>query len=171
MLSSQLPVSEYNPFYRTYVDALGEVELLPELEKGRDTFTGLLEGLPEAKLSFAYAEGKWTLAELLMHVVDAERIFQYRALRFARNDKTPLPGFDQDVYVPQSNANQKTKEEILDEYKVVRQSTITLFKSFDDDALERIGIASDSQMSTRAMGFVICGHQAHHLRIIQERYL
>lgn len=171
MLSSELPASEYNPYYRAYVDALGEVELLPELERGRDVFIAFLQELPEAKLDFAYAEGKWTLAELLMHVVDAERVFQYRALRFARNDKTPLAGFDQDVYVPQSNADKKTKEEILTEYTAVRESTITLFKSFDNNALKRIGVASDSEMSTRAMGFVICGHQAHHLRISQERYL
>ncbi len=171
MFSSELPASEYNPYYRAYVDALGEVELLPELEKGRDVFVAFLQELPETKLKYAYAEGKWTLAELLMHVVDAERVFQYRALRFARNDKTPLAGFDQDVYVPQSNANRKTKEEILDEYKAVRQSTITLFNSFNDNALQRIGTASGYGMSTRAMGFIICGHQAHHLRIVRERYL
>nr|WP_298926867.1 DinB family protein [uncultured Allomuricauda sp.] len=170
MRSTDLPVSEYNPYYHTYILALGDVNLMVSLKEGEKDFSFFMEGLPEGKLNYSYGEGKWTLAEVLMHIIDAERVFQYRALRFGRNDDTPLAGFDQDVYVPQSNASGKTKKEILDEYQAVRNGTISLFKSFDDDALKRIGTASDSNMSTRAMGFIICGHQAHHLKIIRERY-
>lgn len=172
MVRSELPSSEYNPFYHNYVLALGEeVTLSGELESGRDEFLSALKDIPNEKLSYAYADGKWTLAELLGHIIDAERVFQYRALRFARNDKTPLPGFDQDEYVPQSNASTRTKQELLEEYRAVRESTILLFKSFDDAVLKRVGVASGSKMSVRAMGFIICGHQAHHLKIIRERYL
>lgn len=170
MHSSDLPVSEYNPYYHTYILALGDVNLMDSLKGGKESFTSFMEELSEEKLNYSYGEGKWTLAEVLMHIIDAERVFQYRALRFGRNDDTPLAGFDQDVYVPQSNASRKTKSEILDEYQAVRNGTISLFKSFDDDALKRIGMASDSKMSTRAMGFIICGHQVHHLKIIRERY-
>lgn len=170
MRSSDLPVSEYNPYYHTYILALGDINLMDGFEDGKNNFISFIEELPEEKLNYSYAEGKWTLAEVLMHIIDAERVFQYRALRFARNDNTPLAGFDQDIYVPQSNASKKMKKEILDEYLTVRNSTISLFKSFDDAVLKRIGMASDSKMSTRAMGFIICGHQAHHLKIIRERY-
>ncbi|MGW9686181.1 DinB family protein [Flagellimonas sp. 2504JD1-5] len=171
MLASELSPSEYNPFYHNYVLSVGENPLLIELEQGRDRLISFLENLPENKLGYAYADGKWTLAELLVHVIDAERVFQYRALRFARNDKTALAGFDQDIYVPQSNVDSKSKQDILEEYKTVRESTITLFRSFDEEALKRVGMASGSEMSTRAMGFIICGHQAHHLKIVHERYL
>ncbi|MEX0312620.1 MAG: DinB family protein [Allomuricauda sp.] len=171
MLVSDLSASEYNPFYHNYILSVGNENLLTEMEKGRDEFIACLEGIPDEKLSYAYAEGKWTLAELIVHVIDAERVFQYRALRFSRNDKTPLAGFDQDIYVPQSNAGNRSKQELLQEYTTVRESTLSLFRSLDEEALQRIGIASGSEMSTRAMGFVICGHQAHHLKIVRERYL
>ncbi|WP_190808620.1 DinB family protein [Flagellimonas sp. S3867] len=171
MRVSDLSTSEYNPFYHNYILSAGENTLLAELKNGKAELISFLENLAEDKLGHAYADGKWTLAELLIHIIDAERVFQYRALRFARNDKTALAGFDQDVYVPQSNAGARTKQDIIEEYKTVRASTQSLFRSFDDEALKRVGVASGSEMSTRAMGFIICGHQAHHLKIIHERYL
>ncbi|MER3373646.1 MAG: DinB family protein [Allomuricauda sp.] len=171
MLRSELPTSEYNPFYHTYILALGDVGLIQELNRGRDEFLALLEEIPKSKLGYAYAEGKWTLAELLLHILDAERVFQYRALCFARNDKTALPGFDQDEYVPQSNAAARTTDDLMQEYKAIRESTLCLFNSFDEDVLKRIGVSSGSRMSVRALGFIISGHQAHHVKIIRERYL
>ncbi|WP_108425582.1 DinB family protein [Flagellimonas amoyensis] len=171
MFLSELPTSDYNPYYHTYIMALGEVSLMDALLVGKEGFLSLLEKIPESKLSFAYAEEKWSLAEALVHMIDTERIFQYRALRFARNDKVDLPGFDQDLYVPYSNAGSRTVQDLMAEYRAVRDSTITLFKSFDDEALKRKGVASGSPMSVRAMGFIISGHQAHHVRIIKERYL
>lgn len=171
MLLSGLPTSEYNPYYRTYTMALGEVSLMDALVDGKEELLSLMEKIPEEKLSFAYAEGKWTLAEALVHILDTERVFQYRALRFARNDKVDLPGFDQEVFVPYSNSGSRTVQDLMAEYKAVRDSTIALFKSFDEEALMRKGVASGSPMSVRAMGFIISGHQAHHIRIIRERYL
>lgn len=171
MLSSELPISEYNSFYHTYILALGEVTLMEELENGKEAFLSVLKDVDSDALNYAYADGKWTLAEVLMHIIDAERVFQYRALRFARNDSTPLPGFDQNVFIKGLNISGKAKNEIRSEYEAVRNATINLFKSFNTDVLKRVGIASDSEMSVRAMGFIICGHQAHHLTIIRERYL
>lgn len=171
MLISELPISEYNPFYHTYILALGDVNLLEELENGKQAFVSLMKDIDDSTLNYAYADGKWTLAEVLMHIIDAERVFQYRALRFSRNDRTPLPGFDQNVFVSGSNASKKLKEEIIQEYETVRNATLDLFKSFSSDVLKRVGIASDSEMSVRAMGFIISGHQAHHLNIIRKRYL
>ncbi|MCK0159507.1 DinB family protein [Allomuricauda sp. F6463D] len=171
MLLSELPPSEYNPFYRTYIMALGDVDLFEELKAGRSDFLSLLEKIPEGKLHFAYEKGKWTLAESIVHMLDTERIFQYRSLCIARNDKTLLPGFDQDDYVPFSNPTNRTKNDLIEEYLAVRGATATLFSSFDEEALKRVGTASGSKISVRAMGFIISGHQAHHIRIIEERYL
>nr|WP_321412933.1 DinB family protein [uncultured Allomuricauda sp.] len=171
MVLSELPSSEYNPFYQTYIMALGNVDLHEELKNGKDKLVSVFEEIPEEKLNYAYAEDKWSLAEALVHMLDTERIFQYRALCFARNDKTPLPGFDQDTYVPFSKAGNRSKQSLVTEYKTVRDATISLFSSFDDESLRRIGLSSGSKMSVRALGFIICGHQAHHLRIIKERYL
>ena len=171
MLLSELPTSEYNPFYQTYVMALGDVDLLDELRNGKQVLLSLLEEIPEEKLTYAYAEGKWTLAEALVHMLDTERIFQYRALCIARNDKSEFPGFDQDAYVPVSNANNRSKKDLINEYVAVRDSSITLFASLDEEALKRVGVASGSKMSVRALGFITSGHQAHHVRILRERYL
>ena len=171
MLLSELPTSEYNPFYHTYVMALGNVDLLDELRNGKQVLLSLLEEIPEEKLTYAYAEGKWTLAEALVHMLDTERIFQYRALCIARNDKSEFPGFDQDAYVPVSNANNRSKKDLINEYVAVRDSSITLFASLDEEALKRVGVASGSKMSVRALGFITSGHQAHHVRILRERYL
>ena len=171
MLLSELPTSEYNPFYHTYVMALGDVDLLDELRNGKQVLLSLLEEIPEEKLTYAYAEDKWTLAEALVHMLDTERIFQYRALCIARNDKSEFPGFDQDAYVPVSNANNRSKKDLINEYVAVRDSSITLFASLDEEALKRVGVASGSKMSVRALGFITSGHQAHHVRILRERYL
>ena len=171
MLLSELPTSEYNPFYHTYVMALGNVDLLDELRNGKQVLFSLLEEIPEEKLTYAYAEGKWTLAEALVHMLDTERIFQYRALCIARNDKSEFPGFDQEAYVPVSNANNRSKKDLIDEYVAVRDSSITLFASLDEEALKRVGVASGSKMSVRALGFITSGHQAHHVHILRERYL
>ena len=171
MLLSELPTSEYNPFYHTYVMALGNVDLLDELRNGKQVLLSLLEEIPEEKLTYAYAEGKWTLAEALVHMLDTERIFQYRALCIARNDKSEFPGFDQDAYVPVSNANNRSKKDLINEYVAVRDSSITLFASLDEEALKRVGVASGSKMSVRALGFITSGHQAHHVHILRERYL
>ena len=117
-----------------------------------------------------YAKGKWTLKEILAHLIDSERVFAYRALRFARGDQAHLAGFEQDDYVLESNASNRTVDELYQEFKVVRESSICLFNSLNDKMLQRSGTASDNHVSVVALGFIICGHVIHHQRIIEERY-
>jgi uncharacterized damage-inducible protein DinB len=171
MKTSQLKDHEYNPYYKAYIEALGEVELMDTLKKQMLNYPEFLASIPKGKLTYRYAEGKWTVAEVLLHVLDSERVFQYRALRFARKDSTPLPGFDQDAYVPNSGANSRSLDSIIDEYKAIRSSTIALFESFDKDVLKEKGVASNAAMSVGALGFIMCGHQKHHRNILRERYL
>lgn len=141
------------------------------LEQGKTDFLSFLEGLPPSRLSHAYALGKWTLAEVLVHILDTERVFQYRALRFARRDRTDLPGFDQNAYVPNSKAAKRKLPDIKAEFSAIRDSSILLFQSLDREDLSQMGMANGLSMGVAAMGFIICGHQAHHQKIIRERYL
>ncbi len=171
MKVSELELPEGNPYYKKYIDTLGEVELMDVMTGQLTNFPQFIKSIPEEKFRYAYAEGKWTIAEVFGHITDTERIFQYRALRFSRNDLTPLMGFEQDDYVPESFANEKSNEEAIDDYKAVRSSTLSLFSQFDDEVLKRVGTASGMPMSVAALGFMICGHQRHHRNILRERYL
>ncbi len=171
MRTSDLNPDDYLPFSQPYIDAVGEQELMDLMMRQHHHFPQFIESIREEKLSFAYEEYKWTVLEVLVHIIDAERIFQYRALRFARKDPTPLPGFDQDLYVPNSMANGRTKKDITEEYKIVRGSTIALFSTFNDEVLRRYGTASNGKMTVAALGFMCCGHQKHHRNILRERYL
>lgn len=171
MNTKELNDHEYAPFYKPYVDALGEVNLFDILEDSLELTLKLLADLPEEKLTYRYARKKWTIKELLQHIIDAERVLSYRALRFSRNDATDLQGFDEDWYVANSNGNERDFSDILEEFMLVRKSSIALFKSFEDKMTPMIGTANGSEMSVRALGFVIAGHHMHHLKIIQEKYL
>ncbi len=171
MKTSELNTGDYHPFYQPYINALGEVDLLEQLKRQRENFPKFIASIPDEKWQYAYAEGKWTIAQVLVHVIDAERVFQYRALCMGRNDKTPLPGFDQDAYVPHSRAEKRTKEDVIEEYKAVRTSTIMLFSFFEEEDLKKIGNANDVPMSVGALGFMCCGHQRHHRNGLRERYL
>ncbi|UOB17421.1 DinB family protein [Abyssalbus ytuae] len=168
---SQITYKEYSTFFSTYINKLEDVELLAELEEGRKRFKELIIAIPPGKLYKAYEKDKWSLAEVLMHCIDTERVFQYRVLRIARNDKTDLRGFNQDDFVPFSNANSRTAEDLLEEYNIVRDSSIFLVKNLTENDLLRTGIVEGEKISARAMAFIICGHQLHHEKIIRERYL
>ena len=145
--------------------------MIENLVDSQQKFEDILLNVPTDKHSFAYAEDKWTLKELIQHIIDTERIFCYRALCFSRNDKTSLPGFDQDIFIEHGNANDRSYVALLDEMKAVRSATIHLFNSFSDEALKRVGVGSGNDMSVRAAGIIISGHQNHHVRIAEERYL
>lgn len=131
----------------------------------------MLRKVPEEKHIFSYAQGKWTLKEVIQHIIDTERIFCYRALCFARNDKTSLSGFDQDVFAYNDNANDRNYFDLLDEMDILRKSSIQLYKSFSSVALLRIGVASDRNISVRALGYLFFGHQLHPLNVLIDRYL
>lgn len=171
MNSNQLTKEEYSVFYAPYFATLENVELLEELEISVHRLIRFVQEIPMDKFDYRYAEGKWTIKDILQHLIDAERIFSYRALRFARNDNTALPGFDEEMYADAAKGNQRNIQELLTEMATVRQATLSLFKTFSDDVLLQRGTASENEMSVRALGFVIIGHQNHHQSIFKERYL
>ena len=171
MNSNQLPENEYSKFNATYINALDNVNLIEELEICLHDFIKFVQNIPMDKFDYRYAEGKWTIKDIIQHIIDAERIFSYRALRISRNDKTPLPGFEENDYVENTNANVRSIQELLTEMATVRQSTLLLFKSFTEEQLQLVGIASNHPISVRAIGFLVIGHQKHHQRIFKERYL
>lgn len=145
--------------------------LLAHLTDGFTRVKKLILSLPAEKLLYKYATNKWTIKEILVHIIDDERIYAYRALCFARNEKTALPGFEQDDYVAFSNANDRSISSILQEYEAVRNATIALFEGLDEVALLRVGVANSNKASVRALGYHIAGHELHHINIIRERYL
>lgn len=171
VLAKDLQSDEFASFYKPYIEKVGNDDLITILNKSGEDLIFFLNSIPAEKLEYSYAEGKWTIKEVLLHIIDAERIFCYRALRFARNDKTSLQGFDENNYVPESFANSRTIGSLIDEYKKQRASTLALFSSFSEDIMKRKGIANENYMSIRALGFVICGHEKHHCEVIKERYL
>lgn len=172
MKPSQLQPSEYASYYGNYIAQVSEeYTLIEELEISLHRFIKFVQNIPMDKFDYRYAEGKWTIKDIIQHIIDAERVFAYRALRFARNDKTALPGFEENDYVAEANSGKRTIMELLTELSAVRHATLLLFKSFNSEQMLRSGIASNNPMSVRALGFVIIGHQNHHQKIFEERYL
>ena len=171
MKASQLSKLEYGPYYKGYIDLAGNDLLIDGLTNSLKEHLDFFNSIPEEKMNWAYAEGKWTIKELIVHLIDTERVFAYRALRCARQDKTDLPGFDQDEYVEASGANERSSKDIIEEYQSVRETTIHLYRSFTETMMEEIGTANGNPMSPRALGFIMIGHERHHANIIKERYL
>ena len=163
--------SEYAPFYSGYIAAVPEGDVLEVLRTGGRELHDTAVAIPEQRGGFRYAEDKWTIRELLGHVIDAERIFTYRALRIARGDVTPLPGFDENDYVRTADSDSRTIASLAREFGVVRESTVQLFQSLPSDAWVRRGVASGKEISVRALAYIVAGHPQHHLRILRERYL
>lgn len=163
---------EFAPFYANYVaKAKGDLSIVDGLIQQSRMVDEFFKLIPNDKLDYRYLEGKWTVKDILLHLIDAERIFAYRALRISRNDKTELPGFEENDYVVEANASDRSLSSLLEEYKMVRNSTICLFKSFSNEQMVRLGVASNCSVSVRAIGVIIQGHEKHHLEIIKERYL
>ncbi len=171
MRTSQLSENEYSTFNATYIKAAGEVDLIQELEICLHEFIHFVQNIPMEKFDYRYAEGKWTIKEIIQHIIDTERIFAYRALRISRNDTTPLPGFEENDYAKNTEGNLRSLQDLLTELSAVRHSNLLLFKSFSEDQLKRVGVASESPISVRAIGFMLIGHQKHHQKVFGERYL
>lgn len=165
--------SEYNPYFQPYLSIYTSQNksIIEGLQLSQAELMNLVQALPKGRDMYRYEEGKWTLKELLLHCIDTERVFNYRALRIARNDQNNLLGFDQDEFNEYANANERTLASLVDEFKALRSSTIALFDNLDEDALLRMGKASGSEISVRAIGYIISGHLQHHLNIFKERYL
>lgn len=163
---------EYAPYTIRYIGLLPDDGLvLQHLADNLKATSEFILSLPEEKLAFRYAEGKWTIKEILVHLIDDERIYAYRALRFARNDQTELPGFEQDDYAAYSGANERDVRHILQEFATVRRATLSLFEGLPPEAFVRAGTADGKIMSVRAAAYHIAGHELCHLNIIRERYL
>lgn len=163
--------TEFAPDFAKYTSLVPDGDIVAILRNQLDETTTLLRSIPEARGGMRYAEGKWTIKELIGHVIDGERVFAYRALRFARGDATPLPGFDQDVFMSGAPFANVTLAELIAELASVRQATIFLFAHLDDDAWSRRGVASDSEVTVRALAHIISGHELYHREILQSRYL
>lgn len=163
--------AEYPTFYAGYVNGMAEGNLLAMLESQIEEIAGTLGALPDSRGDFAYAPGKWTLKEVVGHIADAERIFSYRALRIARGDETPLPGFDEKAYVPNSGAGARSLASLVGELRAIRASTQALLRDLPADSVNRKGTASGGSVTVRAIAWIIAGHAAHHFRIIRDRYL
>jgi len=162
--------SEYAAYYGRYISLVEGSDVVASLEEQPGETLLLLSGLTEEQGDYRYAPGKWSIKEMLGHIIDAERVFCYRALRFARNDRTPLASFEQDEYVRSGNFGDCRLSDLIEEFIAVRRATVWLFRHLSADAWMRIGIASDNPVSVRALAYIVAGHELHHRRILQEKY-
>lgn len=161
----------YPVYFSNYIKHVQEDNLLDAFAKQAPIITEFFESLAPEKADFAYAPGKWTLKELLQHTIDTERIFAYRSLCIARKETQSLPGYDENVYVDNSYANNRNWADMIKEFKLVRQTTEILFQSFNDNVYNHVGLSSNNPVTVNALGFIIVGHVYHHINVIKERYL
>lgn len=172
MKVTDIQPAEYAPYQEAYIKLVNdEWNLTEELEVSLHNFIHFVREIPMDKYDYRYAEGKWVIKDIIQHVIDSERIFAYRALRIARGDKTPLPGFEENDYAASANAEKRHLQDLLTELSIVRQGNIFMFKSFTQEELARTGTASGYTVSARALGFLLIGHQNHHMNVFKERYL
>lgn len=168
---SNIDLSRVPSYYHRYIERASMDDLPAALQKHFNNINPLLESLPQEKWNYRYAEGKWSIKEMVQHLIDAERIFCYRALCFARKDKTPLPGFDENEYALNSNADQRKPVDLVKELAMVNLSTIQLFNSFDESQLDQDGVANGKSVYVKAIAYIIIGHVLHHKAVLEERYL
>ncbi len=161
----------YPPYFQKYIDLVPDENLLTGFINQTPAIQTLLHGITEDKATYSYAPGKWTLKDLLQHIIDTERIFAYRAVCFARLETTPLPGFDENTYAANANAGLRSWQNLSEEFLAVRTSTNLLFKNFTKNELDRTGVANNIVTSVASMGFITLGHVYHHIKIVEERYL
>ena len=158
-------------FFKTYINAIHENDLREALINNTRRFRKLLKKIPRKKIDYAYAEGKWTIRELLQHIIDSERVFVYRALTFSRRDTVQLPGFDENAWAGTAKASQRKWRDLVNEFSALRAATELFFTSLNEEQLLQSGNANNNLISVAGLGFVTAGHVAHHMRIIRERYL
>ncbi|ACU64189.1 DinB family protein [Chitinophaga pinensis] len=170
MISRPQP-GEFMPYQEVYINSVGDAEVPAITEELKDSTYAFFSKIPEEKGSYAYAPGKWTIKETLGHMIDTERVFAYRLMCFARGEQQALPGFEQDDYVLNSFANDRSLQELANEFRVVRESTIYLLRNLKKEQETIMGISSGNPISIRTLAYIIPGHELHHLRILKERYL
>lgn len=171
-LTTQRPdAGEYAPYFGKYVELVPGSDLVSALRSEIAETVATLRAVSDADSLRRYDDGKWSLREVVGHMIDTERIFAYRALRIARGDATPLPGFDQDPYIATARFDERKWGSLIDEFEAVRRSNLFLFEGLDAEAWGRRGTCSNNPITVRGLGYVIAGHEAHHMRIVRERYL
>jgi hypothetical protein len=164
-------VGEFAPYYGRYIEQVPDGDILELLERqGRET-VALLRPVDEHKAGYRYAAGKWSIREVVGHLIDCERVFTYRAVSFARSDANALPGFDENEWAAVSNADRRTLASLLTELAAVRAATVALFRGFGETELARHGTASGNRVTVRGLLYIVAGHERHHVRILRERYL
>jgi hypothetical protein len=168
---SRPETSEYAEFYSGYVGLVPEDDIVTVLDAQNGELRSLFSQFGEENGAFAYAEGKWTVKQLLSHIIDGERVFAYRFLRISRGDATPLPGFDQDVFVNGADANERTLASLIDEFDHQRRSNVLMIAAAGEEQMGRAGTAGDASISARALAWIMAGHTRHHLNILRDRYL
>ncbi|NIK72609.1 putative damage-inducible protein DinB [Thermonema lapsum] len=168
--TSNIRITDWGQQYHHYVQLLDD-DLLLSLHRNQEEINRLLEPLTEAQASYAYAPGKWSIKEVLGHIVDAERVMSYRAMSLARGEKQSLPGFDENEYVRQAHFSRRSMRSLLDEFNHLRNANIVLFESFDETALARKGIANGIEVSVLALCAIVAGHAIHHVHVLKEKYL
>ena len=167
-----LKPTEYNQYYATYLSMVADdIALIEGHIQNKNNLLHFFKSIPKEKHNYAYAEGKWTIKEVLQHIIDTERVFMYRCLCIARQDKTAFPGFDQDAYISPSEANLKTMDALLEELESTKNNSIALIKSISESNFANIGTASGGNLSARAAAFIILGHDLWHTKVLKERYL
>jgi hypothetical protein len=163
--------AEYDPYYQKYISLVPEDDIIPALADQPSELKSLFERVPEEKGTFAYEDGKWTVKEVLSHLIDGERMFAYRVLRVARGDRTPIEGFEQDGYIENSHANRRPLAELLREFELLRDANVMLFKNLEPGDWVRVGTANNVEISVRSLAWIMVGHVRHHIAILNERYL
>jgi hypothetical protein len=171
MLIARPDQTEYAPFFAGYISQVPDGDVLSLLSTQVEETAALLAGATEAQAVHRYAPGKWSVKEVIGHVADSERVFAYRALRFARNDRTPLPGFDENLFAAEANHHARPLSEILDELRLVRRATVALYRSFTAEMIARRGVSNEKELTVRAILYITAGHERHHVGILKERYL
>jgi hypothetical protein len=160
----------HDVYWNRYIDLVPEDDPLAVLDQQAKEVSTLLQGISEEKSAFRYAEGKWSIKELVVHVADAERIFNYRVLSIARGDTRSLPGFDEQQFAAHADADRRPFRQIVDELLAVRAATLALFGGLSAAAWERVGTANDTRIGVRSLAYVLAGHVRHHMRVLRERY-
>ena len=170
MTNGQPLESEYAPYYQGYIGRVTEQEILPVLRSQLDALDVLLGRVTPERETYRYAEGKWSVREIVGHLIDAERVFGHRAFCIARGDRNNMPGFDQNEYIATAPYDRIDLEDLLSEFRLVRLSNIAMLRTLDDESWMRIGTANDNQVSVRALAFIMAGHVRHHMEVLRERY-
>jgi uncharacterized damage-inducible protein DinB len=161
---------DYAPDYKDYIEQIKGDDIVNILEEQLNTTTKFFNSIPEEKGNYSYADGKWSIKEVLGHLIDSERIFAFRALCIARGEKQSLPGFEQDDYAKEGGFNKRTLKNLLEELNFVREANLSLFKSFSENEFNKRGVASENEVTVRAILFIIAGHGMHHFKVLKEKY-